>query len=293
MSTPSNPALRMSGADIPTLIGAWVSAARDFHDFVKTLDADQWQTMSPCPGWTVADLTAHIVGIERDFVGDELPPHEPDWAGLTHVRDDDFSRWTEGPVDQRRSHEQADVIAELADVIERRIVQLADMAAEPESMVDGPRGKPVTLERALRMRTFDTWVHEQDARTALDQPGHLDSPGAHLTADFLVASLPFVLGKAMGATTGTTLHIVVEGAIPFERMVRIGEDGRASFVEVQSAPLDDLGESWARISTDWPTFVALATGRVDASSPIIASAVSIDGDHGLAHRYLAHANVTP
>ena len=34
---------------------------RDIGEFVKTLDASQWELPSPCEGWSVRDVVAHLV----------------------------------------------------------------------------------------------------------------------------------------------------------------------------------------------------------------------------------------
>ena len=291
--SPSSPALRMSDADVPTLIAAWEGSIRDFHDFVASLDDDQWNTMSPCPGWTVGDLAAHIVGVERELAGDELAVPEPEWASLPHVRDDGFSRYTEPPVDLRRGVPRAEVIAELADVIERRVVQLneGDMAAD--SVAAGPMGSERPLDLMLRMRCFDIWVHEQDARLALDLPGHLGTSGAHSAAHTLVSALPFVLAKKVQAGPDTSLQVVVSGPVAFDRTVKVDEGGKARFITtLPGAPGAPDGPT-VRLTTDWATFMLVACGRVDAESTRVTGSVVVEGDGALAARYLANASITP
>ncbi|MSW41379.1 MAG: maleylpyruvate isomerase family mycothiol-dependent enzyme [Actinobacteria bacterium] len=291
--SPSSPALRMSDADVPTLIAAWEGSIRDFHDFVATLDDSQWNTMSPCPGWTVGDLAAHVVGIEREVAGDNLVVPEPEWASLTHVRDDGFSRYTEPPVDQRRGLPREVVIAELADVIDRRVAQLngGDMAAD--SVATGPMGTERPLDLMLRMRCFDIWVHEQDARLVLDLPGHLGTAGGHSAAHTLMSALPFVLAKKVAAAPGTSLQLVVSGPVAFDRTVQVGDDGKARFVTTLAGEPGAPDGPTVRLTTDWLTFMLVACGRVDSRSPRVVDSVTIEGDVDLATRYLGNASITP
>ncbi len=35
---------------------------------------EQWDLPTDCPGWTVKDQLAHVIGVERMVMGDEAPP---------------------------------------------------------------------------------------------------------------------------------------------------------------------------------------------------------------------------
>ncbi len=83
------------------------------------------------------------------------------------------------------------------------------------------------------MRAFDVWVHEQDLRTALGRPGNLDSPGAHVTRDMLLAALPKVVAKDAGAPRNSAVVFDVHGPLEFLRTVRVDVDGRGT---LDSAP---------------------------------------------------------
>ena len=160
-------------ADFDQVFGAWQSASTDFNDLVTPLSQQEWDTPTALPGWTVGDIVAHVGWLEGILIGKFDDAHEPDWDALPHVTSD-FGRLTEIPVDLRRSRTREDVLIELAaNVADRREALDAgphDVAVE----TPGPFG-PAPLGRVLRMRTLDTWVHEQDIRDALGRPGHLDA----------------------------------------------------------------------------------------------------------------------
>ncbi|CAM5341247.1 hypothetical protein SMICM304S_02198 [Streptomyces microflavus] len=113
------------------------------------------------------------------------------------------------------------------------------------------------LEVAHNMRAFDVWVHEQDLRATLGQPGNLDSPGAHITRDALLSALPKVVAKdAEGAPANSAVVLDVHGPVEFLRTVRVDADGRGS---IDGSP--SLGPA-VTLSMDWETYVRLACGRV-------------------------------
>jgi len=269
---------------IATLGEAWSTTINDISSLAKALDDDQWAAQSPCPGWTVGDIVAHVVAVERQLAGDTLAVHEPDWSALPHVREDEFSRFMEVGVDARRGSSRADGIAELAEVIPRRTDQLQGIGADPDALVAGPAGSQVPLGRIMRMRVFDLWIHDQDIRDAINHPGHDAASGAHVSAEILVSTLPMLWGKKVGAQPGQSLNLHITGAISFECTVAIGDDGRANFVDAGADPT-------TTISTDWLTYVALGAGRVTYDE--VQERVTISGDRGLALRTLELANIAP
>ena len=280
----SGPQPHFFDGQIATLVQAWSTTINDISALASDLDDDHWATPSPCPGWTVGDIVAHVVAVERQLAGDDLAAHEPDWSALPHVREDDFSRFMEVGVDARRGSSRAEVIGELVEVIPRRTDQLQGIGADPEVLVAGPAGSHVPLGRIMRMRVFDLWVHDQDIRASISQPGHDASAGAHVSAEILVSTLPMLWGKKVGAQPGQSLELHITGAISFDCTVAVGDDGRASFVDAQADPT-------TTITTDWLTYVAVGTGRVTFDD--VKDRLTISGDHELGRRTLELANIAP
>ncbi|EOM77549.1 TIGR03086 family protein [Rhodococcus rhodnii] len=58
------------------------SAAHTLTDRITAVPDDAWTAPSPCEGWTVRDVVAHLVETERDIVRhvDLELPHDPDPA---------------------------------------------------------------------------------------------------------------------------------------------------------------------------------------------------------------------
>ncbi len=260
-------------ADRETLVAAWSSASADFLDLVTPLSQAEWDSPTALPGWTVGDIVAHVSWIERVLLGEYDEPYEPDWDALPHATSF-FGRLTEVPVDLRRQWTREDVLIELADVIGRRTLDIDQGPEDLEVEVAGPFG-PAPLGRVLRMRTLDTWVHEQDIRDALGRPGHLDSLGARGTAAQLLAGYPKVWGKSVGAAPGETLRLVITGpGIEQSRLISVGEGGRA--YGIPDEPGAAVNEATVTLTMAWPVFLALSCGRGDAAA--MRSEVEVDGD---------------
>ena len=148
----------------------------------------------------------------------------------------------------------------------------------------GPLGTEVTLEHAMRNRSFDVWVHEQDLRATLGRPGNLDSPGAYVVRDVLLAALPRVVAKDAGAPANSAVVFDIHGPVEFLRTVRVDAEGNG---KVDGAP--SLGPA-ATLTLDWETFYRLACGRVTPEA--VADRIKTEGDPELTAAILRNFTVT-
>jgi uncharacterized protein (TIGR03083 family) len=273
-------------AGFDELFAAWRSASADFIDLVTPLSQAEWDAPTALPGWSVGDIVAHIGWLEGLLMGEYDAPHEPDWSALPHAQSD-FGRITEVPVDLRRSWTREAVLVELADRVSRRTVELEEGPRDAAAEVMGPFG-PAPLGRVLRMRTLDTWVHEQDIRDALGRPGHLDTMGAQATASQLLPGLGKVWAKLAGAQPGQVLDLRITGpGIEGGSIVAVGDDGRARIVGDDL--LDQAGTATVTLTMSWPAYLALSCGRGDPQP--WREQVMISGDESLSARVLDHFRV--
>jgi uncharacterized protein (TIGR03083 family) len=268
---------------LQTYADAWTHSVESIAELVKPLAEGEWNRRTPCPGWSVRDIVSHVIGMECEQLGDPRPIHTLP-RDLYHVQNE-FTRYMEMQVDVRRHHTAPEMTSELEYTIIRRSRQLRNEARDPETMTRAPLGAEQTLELALRMRAFDVWVHEQDLRASLGLPGNLDSPGATIVRDVLLAALPKVVAKDAGAPPQSAVVLDVHGPVEFMRTVRVDADGHGS---VDGAP--SLGPA-VTLSTDWETYVRLACGRVRPSA--VADRIKTEGDQELAAAILQNFAVTP
>jgi uncharacterized protein (TIGR03083 family) len=268
---------------LQTYADAWSHSIEAIVELVEPLAEGEWNWRTPCPGWSVRDIISHVIGMESEMLGDPRPIHTLP-RDLYHVRSE-ISRYMEMQVDVRRHHTAPEMTSELEYTVIRRNRQLRNENRAPDAMVRAPLGTEQTLEKAMRMRAFDLWVHEQDLRTTLRKPGNVDSPGAHVTRDVLLDALPKVVAKDAGAPPNTAVVIDVHGPVEFMRTVRVNAEGRGS---VDGAP--SLGPA-VTLVMDWESYYRLACGR--ARPAALAEQIKIDGDQALADAILREFAVTP
>ena len=266
-------------AELAGYVEVWWQAVNDFLDLLEQVPEAEWTTPTDLAGWDVkacAAHTAHLEGIlagnpeETAEVGE--PPHVTGLMGL----------YTEIGVVNRRDASADAIINEIREVTTKRHTALladppTDGDAKPQPIFGGV---PWSWRTLLRNRPLDVWMHEQDVRRAVGRPGNLDSAPAKHTAEYLAESLGYVLGKKVGAPTGTSLVLDMEGSAPFA--FEIDENGRGQRVTAPAVPTVTL-------HMDRESFIRLAGGRC-AAEP---GRVTVDGDRELGERVLASLATTP
>lgn len=243
------------------------------------------------PGWSVRDNLSHVIGVERMLLGlpADPPVERPAW-----VRND-FGAGLEAAVAARRGRSGAEVVAELDDVLERRVQALAGFGPDDWARLGPAPGGEVPYRDFMRIRIFDCWAHEQDIRRAVGRPGHLDGPVVEVVLAWHRRNLPYVVGKRAGAPDGASVRAVVHagGAGPDagtpvvdDVTVRV-TGGRATVVAPGEAAA--AATAAATIETDVETWNALLCGRWNAEHARSRGRVRTSGDAALAAAVLEHA----
>jgi uncharacterized protein (TIGR03083 family) len=247
------------------------------------LDDKDWELPTDCPGWTVKDQVSHLIGTESMLLGRPSPPGV---AAETapHVKNPMGLR-NEAWVAARRPLPPAGVLAEFREVSAARLVALRSMTDQDmAALIEGPLGQ-MPYEEFMRLRVMDNWVHEQDIRRAVGQPGHLDGPVADASVARFTSALPFVVGKRAAAPDTTTVVLCLTG--PVEQIVAASVSGGRG--QPVAAPVD-----WTvRLSMTAETYARLSCGRQTAADALAADEVTVEGDRALGERVLTGLAITP
>lgn len=269
---------------VPELIDIWQESLLAVVAVCGDLTDEQWQAQTPCPGWRAGDIPAHVIDIEQLLAGLPRPEHEPDWTDLPHATSD-FGRFTEVGVDARRGRSHAEVLDELMETIDVRRAQLD--AVPPDAEVIGPMGNPTSMDRLLRMRTFDVWAHEQDVRAATGIEGHWDSAPARIALEQMLRALPYVWARTVAAPAGSTLHVVVTGPGLTDEVTIVADE------EAKGRVGDAVADPTVTLTSPWPDFMRLACGRVDPADPGLRERITLAGDPELGESLLRELAITP
>lgn len=278
--------------DLSGLISAFAHTAQAVVDLAFPCTEQDFDKPTECPGWTVKDQISHIVSLESRLVGRPDPQVEvPDYD---HIKND-LGRAMEAGVELRRSRPGKEVVAELQQVIARRIGQLRDTDLTESTMVEAFRG-PMKFASFLRLRINDIWTHEQDIRAALGRPGDLDSPAAATFCEFALGQLPRIVVDRAKVEPGKVVMLELTGPVVARTGVRVETDddgnvkGQLMFARGtdETGPIPVIGKTTSiQMSTE--AFTRRAAGRRSTDE----LHYSVHGDEAVAKRVLDELVLTP
>jgi uncharacterized protein (TIGR03083 family) len=250
----------------------------------RELSSTEWALRTECPGWDVKDQLSHLIGVERSILGEEAPRWDAPLGD--HVKND-FAAANEPWIAVRRARSGPEVLAEFVEVTRIRLGQEAERAPEEWATVGwspvGQRPHAVFME----VRVFDSWVHEQDVRRALDRPGGTGNAASSLSLARVQDAMPFVVGKKAGCADGTVVRFELAGSGDDARTFTIAvEGGRA-----RSVPSDVTPD--ATLALSGLDFVRLGCGRTTAERLDHVDGgvgVTVSGDQSVGRRVLGAMN---
>jgi uncharacterized protein (TIGR03083 family) len=270
------PVTTLDKADV---LGGLFAVWDEVDSVLANLADDEWQAQTPLPGWTVHDVTAHLIGTESMLQGVATPDADIDLSTLKHVRND-VGVMNERWVRKLRGTSAADLLERFRATTAERREELTAMGDADWNQITATPAGPDTYGRFMRVRDFDCWMHLHDIRDALQRPAPDPAgPAARLALDEMAASMGFVVGKLGGAPDGSRVAIVLTG--PLGRTINVAVQGRGQVV-------DDFGgqEPTATITLDGLLFTRLAGGRTTVDH----GAITYGGDEAVGKRIVEHLN---
>jgi uncharacterized protein (TIGR03083 family) len=255
----------------------------DIDALCRDLSDAEWDRPTDCPGWTVKDHVAHMIGTENMLLGVQAPAVEV--AEQPHIRND-IGRFNEQWVVHYHERSGTEALADFRAVTKQRLDVLRTLPAEKwdeEGFTPEGRGP---YRQFMAIRVFDCWYHDQDIREAVGRAGYLDGPVADLSLQRVIdRGLPYIVGKKAAAPQHARVRIDVQGATPLVADVVV--DGRAAVVPV------DPGQTPATtIELDRRTFSRLAGGRWSGERARADGHVQISGDAELGGRVVDNMGFT-
>lgn len=249
----------------------------DIADVCDGLTASAWATPTECPGWTVFDNVAHMIGTERMLAG-EQPDAAAAVGAAPHVRND-IGKANEQWIASYRGWDGPRLLDEFRAVTGRRLDGLRALTAEQWDAEGFTPEGPGPYRQFMAIRVFDCWFHAEDIREALGRPGFLEGPVADLSLERIPPKgLGYIVGKKAGAPAGSTVAFVIEGTPEIAAAISVPPEGRAVLLDAVPE------EPTVVITTDRRTFARLAGGRWTGDHARAHGVVRIAGDRALGDR---------
>jgi len=189
--------------------------------------------------------------------------------------------WT---VQDMRSRSGPQVLERFREVTARRGAALAAM---DQADFDAPSWTPVgadeTYGRFMRIRHYDTFLHEHDVRAALELPDRPDAAALRSALAETSPALGYIVGRKAALPDGSRVRLALTGPVEVEYLVEV--DGRAALVEQLSGPAD------VALTMPAMTFLRLTGGRVDGTERRSLD-VDAEGDEALAQQLVTNMTYT-
>jgi uncharacterized protein (TIGR03083 family) len=231
--------------EVGQLLEPYVAQVTELGRLLAALSAPQWG-LPAGKHPTVREMVGHLAandGLVAADLGIRRPPSNQDA--------------------QRRWREQADAL----------LLQIGGADARTLDRPVRLAGKAVLhrpLRDALTQRAFETWIHADDVRAALDLPPEQPPPEQLARiADFGLRLLPSALDAAARGRPGQALSLLLDG------------DRRVVPLSAVDAPVGVVAE----VSLPLDRFCRLLAGRI----PVDRAGAEISGDRAAADAFLAVA----
>lgn len=268
---------------------AWISDALEqtwssIYLLLRARDEAEFSRPTPCPGWSVKDIVAHLIGWERYYNEGFVPV--PDAGDRSHVKNA-LGAMNEGFIDLMRTRTGAEVLGEFAIETARSLERLrGENSNDFDRIITSPLGLTATYRSRMETRIFDSWIHLQDLRDALLEPADDHSMGEEVVLARFEASLPEVIRGAMELEGGDVVRINLSGRMARSLTFRCFAD-RVEPVEFASeSPVFEL-------TTPIALFWRRCAGRISADALLGASATLVRGNVVLAVALADRLATTP
>ncbi|XRQ04450.1 maleylpyruvate isomerase family mycothiol-dependent enzyme [Actinomadura welshii] len=260
--------------DVRPLFGEQQAA---FIDLLRGLGAEEWALPTVCPGWTVKDIAAHVLG---DHAG-RLSMLRDDYRALRPRDGERFPAFLDRINDEwvtaaRRI--SPPLLVELLDSVGDQVVGFwrgADLDAVGDPVYwAGSEPHPVWLDAARDFSEY--WTHHQQICDATGRPGLTDPRYLEPVLDTFMRALPHTL-RDVPADEGAVLQVVVTGfggwscAREAGRWVlrRETRTARTALLEL------DADTAWRLCTRGIPPARAAADARIEGELPLAEAALRI------------------
>ena len=260
---------------------AYLDAMRGVLTVARDLDHDEWHRPTDLPGWAVFDVVAHVAATEDELAGRGVPSPIHDWSLFPHVSSP-FQQYTEVGVEARRHLTPAELIDELAGLVDERGRQLAHAPEDAHAEMRGPAGMVERVSRVMSTRTFDIWAHEQDVRRATGRSTRMSGPAATAAQARMIEALPYVVARQAAAPAGSVVTWNITGEPDTTATIQVDDNGRGQFAK-------STGQPDAVLTLTMESLQLLMCGR----RPYASVAVEVHGDADLGERVISALVVTP
>lgn len=243
---------------------------------------EQWESPTCLPGWKVKDVLAHVAGLEMMIEGEPSPDVEV--SHLPHV-ENDFDAMVEVWVEAQRPLGGPAVLDGFRRITATRCEHLESMTqADFDAPSWTPVGRDETYGRFMRIRHFDTFLHELDICHAVGEMDRADPDAVTVALTEADNALGVIAARKARLPDGSLVRIDLTGAA--ERTYLISVDGDHAHLSDHSERVPDT-----TLTMSDTLFLRFIGGRTPPGGHLGAD-LTIAGDHEMGMLFASHMAVT-
>src|SRR5437667_6602122 len=251
------------------------------------LEAEDWEKPTSCPGWTVKDIGLHLLGDDigylsrtRDYFSNPFFQNKDlhEWKSLVKNINEANELWVKATA--RISPKLLTDLLELTGKQFYGYVRTLDQMAKG-GVVSWARSDPAPVWLDIAREYTERWIHQQQIRDAVNQPGLKERRFFHPVLDTFVRALPHTY-KDIPVADVTVLKFVLIGEAG-DVWYLVGEANRWSLLK------DVALQPAAVVTMDQETCWRLFTKGL--SKKEAREQTAIKGDHKLGKKLLETVSI--
>jgi uncharacterized protein (TIGR03083 family) len=239
---------------------------------VQYMDSGYWEAPSPCEGWRVKDVVAHLAASEiaaAAVIGDETPAEVEEYRKTLEGGRFTTDGWNDWSVARRRDDPVLHLALEwgrAADLSLSRASKITDQEWG-ERTVEWTVGE-MRAGYLVQYRVAEWWAHGEDIREGGGLAPRFEHYPIYCVNDLAVRLLPYALGLEGGTFPERSVRVELEG---------VGEGRWHQGLAAGYTPPDDKRPD-AIIGGRGDAFAAVAAGRADPDVCLYEGILVVGGD---------------
>jgi uncharacterized protein (TIGR03083 family) len=248
---------------------------------------DAWDNESPCEGWRVRDVLAHLAAAEvaaAALLGGETATEIEEFAKTVNgdeVTLDGFNGWA---VRRRAEARVISVALEWGRAADLLLARASKTTAEDWHERRMPWfGADLRIGYFIQLRVAEWWVHGSDILTGGLLPPRMEHPPIYCVNDLAIRLIPYALSLQGLSFPGRSVSIDLDG---------VGEGRWHQGLAARYVPPETKRPD-AIISGRGPAFAEVAAGRTDADLCLYDGVLLLGGDVQLGETVLGSLRTSP
>jgi uncharacterized protein (TIGR03083 family) len=264
--------------DRDRLLGIGRSEREALGRTVQYTPPELWEAESPCEGWRVKDVLAHVAAAEvaaATIAGDEAPSEVEEYRKALEAGPFVVDEWNRWSVDRRRDVSPVSLGLEWGRAADLLLARVAAGGAEDWASKEVPWvAGDIRLRYLVQTRMAEWWVHGEDIREGGRLPPRREHWPIYVVNDLAIRLIPYSLSLADRDIRGKTVEIQLKG---------VGEGLWRRRTDPSEEP---AGKPDAYITGDGYAFASVAGGRADVDVCLYEGLLNTGGEAEVAEAVL-------